>query len=489
MEEVKVKTNSFKVNGLNGKFSLKKFLFGRISRKLILQALVVGVLLIVLGVVGYFSLENMNMAMMAGEYHSQLMGNTYKIMLPLLMIILVVVLLFSFFMARSITKPLDQLYHATLQIERKDFTPRVNIKTGDELEELGKAFNLTAQALGEMDAERKQLEKSKTEFLSITSHELRSPMTPMKAQLQMLLGGYFGKLNAKQKEALKIAERNTLRLDQIIVDFLEISRIEAARLKFRFVKVDLGKTVKNIAKEMKGFMPEKKIKIFTKIWKLPVIEADPNRVGQVIRNLIGNAIKFTKIGGEVHISAKHQNGEILFSIRDTGIGINKQDQEKLFEPFFQAEQTMYREHGGTGLGLAIARGIVESQNGKIWIDSEVGKGTVFSFTIPLKPVKIIKPIKLLFSQQEKVQKKLRTLFVQMLGPMGTSEFKKLKNEKHVTEQELLKYVVMLGSKKIISENRAQVFKSRIALIFGRKKEVSEKDISSFVKDKRVKNEQ
>ena len=297
------------------------------------------------------------------------------------------------------------------------------------MQELGETFNKTITALSQTKSERKGIESAKTRFLSITSHELRSPMTPLKAQLQMLEGEYFGALNEKQKEAVSIVIRNADHLDRIIVDFLEISRIEAARLKFLFEKVSLNKSVQELLSVMKGFMPEKKIKIINKISKLPVIEVDAERVNQVLRNLINNAIKFSKDNGIVEVTAKVEQNHLLFSVKDQGIGMKDEDQRRVFEPFYQAEQTMYRKKGGTGLGLAICRGIVESQNGKIWLDSEVGKGTVFYFTVPFVPVRDIKPIKLLFSTQEGVEKKLKELFKEFLGPIGEKEFEDLKREK------------------------------------------------------------
>jgi len=117
-----------------------------------------------------------------------------------------------------------------------------------------------------------------------------------------------------------------------------------------------------------------------------MIEVDPNRVSQVLRNLVNNAIKFSKENEKVIVAAEHKGNEILFSVKDFGIGIAKDAQSRIFEPFFQTEQTMSRKYGGTGLGLSICKGIVEAQNGKIWFESEKGKGTTFYFTVPLKPV-------------------------------------------------------------------------------------------------------
>jgi len=300
-----------------------------------------------------------------------------------------IVILFgaSFYLTKAITNPLKKLYDSTLKLEKGDFKTRVDIKSGDEFEELGNEFNRTTEALERIDEERKQIDKIKTEFLSITSHELRSPMTPMRAQLQMLLENYFGKLNPKQKESLDVVLRNTERLDKIIVDFLEISRIEAARLKFDFKKVDLVKTINSIVEEMKGFMPEKKIKIEVEMEKFPIIEADSDRFGQVLRNLINNAIKFTPEKGVVKVKGKLSEGMILFSVSDSGIGIADKDQKRIFEPFYQVENMYQHKSGGTGLGLAICKGIVESQNGKIWMESKPNVGTTFYFTLPLSGMK------------------------------------------------------------------------------------------------------
>lgn len=159
-------------------------------------------------------------------------------------------------------------------------------------------------------------------------------------------------------------------------------------------------------------MPEKNITIQTTLAKLPTISADPNRVAQILRNLLSNAIKFSPDGNRVIISAKPTGDYIHFSVQDFGIGISEKDQLKLFEPFYQAEQTIYRERAGVGLGLAICRGIVLSQNGKIWIESKIGKGTTVHFTIPKKPVLDIKPIRVLFSGKEQTEKKNSTKYSQ-----------------------------------------------------------------------------
>lgn len=409
----------------------------------------------------------------------------YNLYLGILFFIIAMII--PFLVNSYISIPVRKLKEATEEIALGNYNARVDIQTNDELQELGNSFNKTAEKLGKTDEERKQIDKAKTEFLSITSHELRSPMTPMRAQLQMLLGNYFGKLSKKQKEAVDIVLRNTERLDKIIVDFLEISRIEAARLKFNFVKANLNEHVKRLKDEMDGFLPEKKISIELQLEKLPVIEVDPDRVMQVLRNLLTNAKKFSNVGGKIIVSDELKGDYVLFRVRDFGVGIKKDAQSKVFEPFFQVDNMYQHKSGGTGLGLAICRGIVESQGGKIGFKSQEDKGTLFYFTIPLKPVKEMKPIKLLFSSKETIEKQVKEIFLSILGPMGESEFNELK-QGGVLEEDLMKYVDELARQKIIMNK--EEFKKKIRMVFEGKKEevvqkremgISEKDLTKFIK--------
>ena len=188
---------------------------------------------------------------------------------------------------------------------------------------------------------------------------------------------------------------------------------------------------------MEGFAKEKNIDLITNIDKLPIIEVDPDRVSQVLRNLINNAIKFSNDKSKIKINAELINEYILFSIRDYGCGLSSDNQIRVFEPFYQVENANRRRHGGTGLGLAICRGIVESQNGKIWVESQPGKGCKFNFTIPLKPVRNIKPIKILFSQKGVIERKIKEEFKTILGPLGLGEFNELKSKNSLGKEDLV----------------------------------------------------
>ncbi|MBW2966749.1 HAMP domain-containing histidine kinase [Candidatus Woesearchaeota archaeon] len=384
------------------------------------------------------------------------------VMLPLTLSTTVLALIIAYIISYKISSPIIQLHKATQELEKGNFKARVDIKTGDELEQFGNTLNKAIERLEKSDKEHKQLDQAKTKFLSITSHELRSPMTPMKAQLQMLMGNYFGKLNKKQKDSVDIVLRNTTRLDSIIEDFLEISRIEAARLKFKFIKTNLAGHINRLVNEMKGFMPEKNIKIITEIDKLPIIEVDPGRVMQVLRNLINNAIKFSSKNSKILVNVELKNNAIEFAVKDQGIGLSPANQKRLFEPFFQAEQTMYRQYGGTGLGLAICKGIVESQDGRMWIESKEGKETIFYFTVPLEPVREMKPIKLLFSENEGIEKKLKEIFIEYLGPLGEQEFEKLNK---ITANSIIGNINELEKIKVLNALDASQFRDSVMGIF------------------------
>jgi len=401
------------------------------------------------------------------ENASLLLG---RVAISIIVIIAIVTGVAGFIISRSISKPIKQLYTATKEVEKGNYDVQLDINTGDEIQQLANAFNQTTQVLGKIQEERKEIDFAKTEFLSITSHELRSPMTPMKAQLQMLEEGYFGKLTKKQKESIEIVTRNADRLDNIIADFLEISRIEAARLKFNFRETDMAETVDEIVKFMQGFANEKNIKLIVNVDKIPIIEADPDRISQVLRNLINNAIKFSPENSKIEIKVNLQKDEILFTVRDYGVGLTPENQIRIFEPFYQVESTNRRRHGGTGLGLAICRGIVESQKGKIWVESKPDHGSKFNFTMPLKPVRKIEPIKVLFSQKGIIERKIKEEFNRVLGPLGKGEFEELKSKNSIEKKDLFGYIDGLTSEYIITSERGESFKNRISEIFGDEKE-------------------
>jgi len=438
---------------------------GKINRRLTFLFLLIGIIAPAIGILYYHSLASSLL-----DPNLEIFIEQSLILESALIIIICLIAInagvLGFLVSHSITNPIKKLHNAAKEIEKGNFDVRVDIKIDDEIKKLGDAINMSAIALGKMKDERKQLDKAKSEFLSITSHELKTPITPLVVQLQMMKEQYFGKLTDKQKKSLEIVLRNTERLSKMIEDFLEISRIEAARLKFNFKKADFKETINETISLMSGFANEKNIKLISNIDKLPIFEFDPDRISQVLRNLINNAIKFSNLNSKIEITATPKKNYILISVKDQGIGISPRDQIRVFEPFYQTEDSINRKHEGTGLGLAICRGIIESQKGKIWVESFLGQGSIFYFTIPLTPVKDIGPIKVLFSLKSEIEKELKEEFILMLGPMGMVEFDELKNKNAIEKTSLLEYVDELKELNIFSDSIAKDFKINISKIFG-----------------------
>ncbi|PIO00091.1 hypothetical protein COT72_02925 [archaeon CG10_big_fil_rev_8_21_14_0_10_43_11] len=358
-----------------------------------------------------------------------------------------------------------KLTEAFGKLKRGDFNITLNNYADDEIGNIAKNFNELVQILKNVDTQRTQLDNAKTEFLSITSHELRSPMTPMKAHLQMILEGYYGKINKEQKEALNIIIKNTNHLDTIIADFLEISRIEAARLKFKFVKTDITLIIQAVVEEMKNFIPEKNIHIKTELTHIPLFDFDPERISQVLRNLINNAIKFSKPNASIIVRTKKQENHVLVSVQDFGVGIAKENRKRVFEPFFQEDTTLQRERTGTGLGLTICRGIVQSQNGRIWIEGEKGAGSIFYFTVPFTPVKEQKPITLIFSEQHTREERVRAIFRDALGILGDDEVNSIQKKGAINEQSISAHIRELETMHVFTRKQSALLQKQVKAVF------------------------
>jgi PAS domain S-box-containing protein len=233
----------------------------------------------------------------------------------------------------------------------------------------------------------KKADKIKTDFLNVTSHELRTPMSAIKGYVQILLKQTFGQINEDQKQALDVVLRNTNRLDSLIQDILDISRLESGTMKFIIGPINIREMVRESIETIQPYSIEKTITIETEIDdELPEIIADKERIKQVLLNIVHNAIKFSPSGSNVSIRVQKEHNMMVFSIKDVGRGIPKNLQEKIFEIFYQVDSGEDRSFGGAGLGLAISRGIIVALGGKIWVESSLGKGSTFWFAVPIKPV-------------------------------------------------------------------------------------------------------
>ena len=229
----------------------------------------------------------------------------------------------------------------------------------------------------------KEVDQMKTEFISTVSHELRTPLTTMKEFVSIVLDGIPGKINKDQKEYLSIVKGNIDRLARIIASLLDISRIEARRVELRKALVNIKDLAGGVVVALKSRADAKHIILKTSFPRaFSDVYVDPDRITQVFTNLIDNAIKFTPEKGRIAVELRARKKELECSVSDTGVGIAPEDRDRVFERFRQIGRTAGAGAKGTGLGLPIIKELVQMHNGRIWVESEVGKGSKFTFTIP-----------------------------------------------------------------------------------------------------------
>ncbi|MGQ9536520.1 MAG: ATP-binding protein [Actinomycetota bacterium] len=228
-----------------------------------------------------------------------------------------------------------------------------------------------------------ELDRMKSNFISMVSHELKTPLTSIKGFVRLLDAGRVGPVNEKQRRYLEIVLQQTESLTRIIEDLLDLSRIEAGIIEVRSEKVSLGQVARGVLAGLENMAREKGVSLYLDIPDdLPPVAGDPERLRQVFTNLVHNAVKFTPSGGEVRVRAEEAGQECMVEVADTGIGISPLDLPRVFDKFYQVDSSATRQQSGTGLGLCISRELVVAQGGRIWVESEKGKGSVFRFTVP-----------------------------------------------------------------------------------------------------------
>lgn len=226
-----------------------------------------------------------------------------------------------------------------------------------------------------------ELDKLKDEFVTLASHELRTPMAAIRGSLSTILEGYAGDIPQEAREFLSAAYNENDRLIRLVNNLLNISRIEAGRLAFHLGDVNLDLSITEVVSNLQMAAKEKYLTLVYQSAGIPHVLADADKVREVLVNLIGNAVKYTHKGG-VTIVTERKDTMVVTSVTDTGSGIAKEDQDLLFKKFSQVRGSYAKPTGGTGLGLYICKQIVEGLKGKIWLESTLGKGSTFFFALP-----------------------------------------------------------------------------------------------------------
>ena len=230
----------------------------------------------------------------------------------------------------------------------------------------------------------KKTMEAKSQFVSMASHELRTPLTSIKEGIRLVLQGKSSQLDDKQKKFLGLAQRNVDRLARLINNVLDFQKLDSGKIDFDIQENDANEVVREIKETTATLANDKKLSLITELDEsLPIVKFNRDKIMQVLMNLVNNAIKFTDQGGVTITSAKEGN-TIRISVQDTGPGIKEEDLPRLFHEFEQLTDISNRKPGGSGLGLVISKKIIERHNGKIWAESEYGKGTTFHFVLPVE---------------------------------------------------------------------------------------------------------
>lgn len=312
--------------------------------------------------------------------------------------IMVALIIVALIFARSISKPIQALAEGSRRVGAGELGHRIQVSSGDEIEDLALTFNQMATDLqtkiDEIETanqELQQLDQLKSKFISMASHELRTPLIAIQGYVDLIREGRGGEISAAQRTMLDTVSRNATRLARIVSELLDISRIEENKLVLERVPVALGEIVREIAEEQQPYLDSRGHRLTLELAEaLPLVDGDPDRISQVVINLLGNAIKYTPDGGQIRLRVYAEPESVHLEVTDTGIGIKAEDLGKLFKRFSTlGDVTKHRTSkneflaGGTGLGLSIVQGIVQAHDGKIWVESEYGQGSTFHVQLPL----------------------------------------------------------------------------------------------------------
>jgi signal transduction histidine kinase len=295
-----------------------------------------------------------------------------------------VALLLGYLISWSLIGPVEQMDTRFHQIASGDFSQRVTVANRDELGALAANLNRMTEELGGLYQELETASRHKSQFLANMSHELRTPLNAILGYTELVLDKIYGDVPPKVTEVLERVQRSGRHLLGLINDVLDISKMEAGQIRLSIAEYSLRDVTQTACTAVEALAAEKGLSLALRLPDdLPPGVGDERRLTQVLLNLVGNAIKFTETG-EVRVEAQVQDGSFLLSVADTGPGIPEADRARIFDEFQQGTLSASRAAGGTGLGLAIAKRIIEMHGGRIWVESQVGQGSTFWITLPVR---------------------------------------------------------------------------------------------------------
>lgn len=307
-------------------------------------------------------------------------------------VILTIAITASFVIATRISNPIKKLEQEMQKVSRSNYEINPITGGGTEIESMSNSFQKMVRdiknaqiRIQDQIKELKKVDEQKDEFAAMVSHELKTPIVPIRLYTEMLLKEkILGKLEDKQIKALQSIYKNVGTLELLVDDVLDVTKIELGRLKLFKKEVDVQDLLRQNIDTLSPFTDEKKITLLNELKTSGKIFCDPKRLAQVLSNLVKNSIDFTPENiGKIKIVVEKNTDSYIFSVEDNGSGIPEEGRKNLFQKFYQIDASPTRKHGGTGLGLTICEGIVKAHGGRIWLDNEYTSGTRFKFTIPM----------------------------------------------------------------------------------------------------------
>lgn len=293
---------------------------------------------------------------------------------------------FGFFVSQAMTDRLGLLSAAAGKLAEGDLTARLEVKGNDEIAQVSEMFNTMAQNLQEVDEQKQKLEQARRDLIAWVSHDLRTPLTSMRAMLEAISDGVVS-----DEETVDRYVRTSLaeiqHLNHLITDLFELAKLDVGHLSLDFQEASLSDLISDTIGAMKRKAEQKQISLTGQVAKeIDIVHMAPDKIQRVLLNLVQNAIEYTPANERVLIKAMHCGDHVQVDVHNSGVTIPKEDLERIFESFYRGERSRAKSDDGergTGLGLAIARGFIEAHRGRIWVNSDKS-GTTFSFTIPVK---------------------------------------------------------------------------------------------------------
>jgi signal transduction histidine kinase len=344
---------------------------------------------------GYLSYPGSNWYMQISlptQFAYEQIQSSQNILYVALAIIFVSSVILVIYLSGKISKPILELTKATKRIQENDYSQLVYSKGPKEFKDLSNAFNSMITSIRKQRKELEELDQAKNEFTSMITHEIKNPLVPIIGYSDILLQEEsLGNLTERQKNAVQIILKNSLTLEKLTSDFLDVQKLELGKMHFDKTMISSNDVLNEVFSQQKSILDKSGISFSIKQKDVRALNLDKIRIVQIFNNLINNSVSFLdKPEKTIQIGSYKKDSDMIFYVKDNGVGIPLEKQANLFQKFYQADTTHTRKHGGTGLGLSICKGIVDAHDGQIWCESQDGVGTSIFFSIPFtSPTKII----------------------------------------------------------------------------------------------------